>query len=209
MNIASYAKSLGVATLVLGVAVGCASPSKPEPAPAPKAEKVGMSDEAKAAIASAKRAFEKAKGMGCVWFSTGPLIDSAEYKGKQGDNAKAIKIAKKAEAEANAAIAQCEKMRAEMAKPAEDLSYEVANGDTLWGISGMDNVYGNAFQWPLIYKRNADQIKDADLIFPGQVFAITRDPAAADVDAAINHAKTRGAWSLGQSEASDQAYLSN
>ena len=211
MNIASYAKSLGIATLVLGVAVGCASAPKPEPAPAPKEEKVGMSDEAKAAIASAKRAFEKAKGMGCVWFSTGPLIDSAEYKGNQGDNEKAIKIAKKAEAEANAAIEQCEKTRAEAAKPVvqEDLSYEVARGDTLWGISGMDNIYGNPFQWPLIYKRNADQIKDADLIFPGQTFSIVRDPSAADIDAAVNHAKTRGAWSVGESEASDQSYLSN
>ena len=84
-------------------------------------------------------------------------------------------------------------------------SYEVNKGDSLWGIS--DKSYGNAYKWPLIYKANSDKIKDADLIYPGQVFDIDSNPSDADSAAAINHAKTRGSWSIGVTEESDTAYL--
>ncbi len=87
------------------------------------------------------------------------------------------------------------------------MNYEVVRGDNLWDISGKPTVYSDPYQWPLIYKANSDQIKDADLIYPGQVLAIDTAPAAADVDAAIQHAKTRGSWSLGVVEESDKAYL--
>jgi Tfp pilus assembly protein FimV len=86
-------------------------------------------------------------------------------------------------------------------------TYSVVSGDHLWGIAGQSQIYGNPYQWPLIYKANADSIADADLIEPGQVLNIARGSSADEVDAAINHAKTRGAWSLGVSEESDQAYL--
>jgi nucleoid-associated protein YgaU len=91
--------------------------------------------------------------------------------------------------------------------PAND-NYEVKRGDNLWGISGQPRIYGNPYAWPLIYKANSAKIKDADLIYPGQNFDINRSAAAADVDAAVRHAKTRGAWKLGVVEASDKAYLS-
>lgn len=84
-------------------------------------------------------------------------------------------------------------------------SYEVNTGDHLWGISG--SSYGNPYKWPLIYKANSDKIKDADLIYPGQVLDIDSDPSDADSAAAINHAKTRGSWSIGVSEDSDSSYL--
>jgi len=86
-------------------------------------------------------------------------------------------------------------------------SYTVVRGDSLWDISSYRVIYGNPYQWPLIYKANRDQIKDADLIYPGQVFKIPRDMSATDIEAAIKHARTRGAWSLGVVEESDQAYL--
>jgi len=86
-------------------------------------------------------------------------------------------------------------------------SYEVITGDNLWNISGKSSVYGNPYQWPLIYKANSDQIKDADLIFPGQTLAIDTNPSDADAAAAIQHAKTRGSWSIGAVEDSDKAYL--
>jgi nucleoid-associated protein YgaU len=86
-------------------------------------------------------------------------------------------------------------------------SYTVVRGDSLWDIASYRVIYGNPYQWPLIYKANRDQIKDADLIYPGQVFAIPRDMSASDIEAAISHARTRGAWSLGVVEESDQAYL--
>lgn len=84
-------------------------------------------------------------------------------------------------------------------------SYEVNQGDHLWGISGKS--YGNPYKWPLIYKANSDKIKDADLIYPGQVLDIDSDASDADSAAAINHAKTRGSWSIGVTEESDKAYL--
>jgi Tfp pilus assembly protein FimV len=87
------------------------------------------------------------------------------------------------------------------------MNYEVVSGDNLWNISGKPTVYSDPYQWPLIYKSNSDQIKDADLIYPGQVLAIDTQPSAADVDAAIQHAKTRGSWSLGVVEESDKTYL--
>lgn len=88
-----------------------------------------------------------------------------------------------------------------------DDTYTVVRGDHLWGISGKPTIYGNPYQWPLIFKANRDKIRDADLIYPGQVFTIDRNASAADVDAAIHHAKTRGAWKLGVTEESDKAYL--
>jgi len=93
----------------------------------------------------------------------------------------------------------------EPAPAPESSSYEVNQGDHLWGISG--SSYGNPYKWPLIYKANSDKIKDADLIYPGQVFDIDSDPSDADSAAAINHAKTRGSWSIGVTEESDKAYL--
>jgi len=86
-------------------------------------------------------------------------------------------------------------------------NYEVQRGDHLWGIAGQPRIYGNPYAWPLIYKANSAKIKDADLIYPGQNFDINRSASAADVDAAVRHAKTRGAWKLGVAEQSDKDYL--
>ena len=97
-----------------------------------------------------------------------------------------------------------EAMPTETASPAMN-SYEVNQGDHLWGIS--DKSYGNPYNWPLIYKANSDKIKDADLIYPGQVLDIDTNPSDADSAAAVNHAKTRGSWSIGVTEESDTAYL--
>jgi hypothetical protein len=89
----------------------------------------------------------------------------------------------------------------------EPVVYTVRQGDTLWSVSGKGTIYGNVYQWPLIYKENSSQINDADLIYPGQMLMIDSEPGMADVQAAIRHAKTRGPWSLGVIEDSDRAYL--
>jgi LysM repeat protein len=93
------------------------------------------------------------------------------------------------------------------ARAAAMMSYTVVRGDHLWGISGKPTIYGNPYQWPLIFKANRDKIRDADLIEPGQVFSIEKNPSGADINAAVNHARTRGAWSLGATERSDLDYL--
>lgn len=90
---------------------------------------------------------------------------------------------------------------------AATMNYSVVRGDSLWKISGKQEVYGNPYQWPLIYKANKDKIKDADLIYPGQALSVRKNASQAEIDAAVTHARTRGAWSLGKVEESDRAYL--
>ncbi|AOV18582.1 hypothetical protein BJI67_11055 [Acidihalobacter aeolianus] len=83
----------------------------------------------------------------------------------------------------------------------------VSKGDTLWGIASMPMVYGNPYEWPLIYKANSGKIHDPDLIYPGQNLTIDQHASQAAIDSAIYHAKHRGAWKLGQPTSSDLKYL--
>ncbi len=103
------------------------------------------------------------------------------------------------------AVAGAGAAAAPMAKAGE--IYAVVRGDCLWCISEQSNIYGNPYKWPLIFKANKNQIRDADLIYPGQELTIDRDASAAAIDAAIQHAKTRGAWSVGPIETTDTAFL--
>jgi len=86
-------------------------------------------------------------------------------------------------------------------------TYDVVQGDNLWNIAGKSRIYGNPYQWPLLYKANSDKIEDADLIHPGQSLTVARGMSSAEIDAAVHHAKTRGAWTLGVTEQSDKDYL--
>jgi len=92
------------------------------------------------------------------------------------------------------------------AAPAKE-TYDVVKGDHLWGIASKSRIYGNPYQWPLLYKANSDKIEDADLIHPGQSLTVARGMSASEIDAAVRHAKTRGAWTIGATEESDKAYL--
>ena len=87
-------------------------------------------------------------------------------------------------------------------------SWTVHPGDHLWGISGDKRVYNDPYQWPLLYKTNRHQIKDADLLQPGQVILVDHTHSAAEIRRAIDHARTRGPWTLGLVELSDIEYLS-
>lgn len=49
-------------------------------------------------------------------------------------------------------------------------TYTVKSGDTLSSIARA--YYGNASKWPDIYNANRDKIKNANLIYPGQVLTI-------------------------------------
>ena len=99
-----------------------------------------------------------------------------------------------------------------MAEPEEmaplmvsDDVHVVATGESLWSISGLSAIYNDPFRWPLIYARNKD-IQDADLIYPGQELTIRRDLTRDDIDAAVMHAKNRGAWSMNEIEETDTAF---
>ena len=216
MTMRTTARLFSVALLSLGLITGCASTE----------ESADDTLLAAQAIADAKTANAEAKALNAEWRDTGLLIEQAEDKLAAGDTAAAIALANQAEAQAREAIAQAEaenkrflNANAESAALADSSSssaraaagrvssYSVTRGDNLWNISGKDEVYADPYQWPLIYKTNRDRIKDADLIYPGQVLDIDQNASASEIDAAVNHAKTRGAWSLGDAEQSDRDYL--
>lgn len=244
MKVTLPAKYLPLTALVLSFVVGCAS--QPQQVAAPS----GPSPAVTQALDSARAAVKQATALDWIWRDTEKTLKSAEEAAAAGDEAKAVKLAKEAQGEAEAAVNQyyieeskpllarlqgnrnlnaqqkaalqsgaealanaegkkaydiLSKLAAEL--QASSLHYEVANGDSLWGISGRAEVYNNPYQWPLIYKANADKITDADLIYPGQVFNIDRNPSAGEVDAAVRHARTRGAWTVGTAEQADRRYL--
>jgi nucleoid-associated protein YgaU len=49
-------------------------------------------------------------------------------------------------------------------------TYTVEAGDSLWKIS--EKFYGDGNQWRRIYEANKSEIKDPDVIHPGQTFTI-------------------------------------
>jgi nucleoid-associated protein YgaU len=54
--------------------------------------------------------------------------------------------------------------------PSGGQTYTVVKGDSLSKIA--KRFYGNAGDWKKIYEANKDQIKNPDLIYPGQTFRI-------------------------------------
>lgn len=89
---------------------------------------------------------------------------------------------------------------------AAHMTYTVSRGDSLWRIAGKSEVYGNPFEWPLIYKANTDKIKHADKIYPKQSFDVVKNPTQADSDAAVNYAKHRGAWRHNKASKKDKKF---
>lgn len=206
-------KPLFIIMLVLGLVAGCASTP----------DEGATQETAEQAIADAKATNAQAKAMNAEWRDTSKIITSAEDALAAGDYDKAVELANKAQRQAENAMQQAKDEQDRLndsgalsgaadedtsaANMSGEDSYEVVGGDNLWNISGKDSIYANPYQWPMIYKANRDKIKDADLIHPGQVFDIERNASGSDIDAAIDHAKSRGAWSVGAVEASDEAYL--
>ena len=216
MNAKELLKIAAVAVFTTGFAVGCASGgSESTVEPEVVAEECeGASPEAKNAIYAAKLKNARARNLGFDSAENEKLIKAAEQAAADCDNVRAMSLAKRAEGEADKFIAKYHADQAEAAVVAEPVveesmylgSYLVESGDNLWNIAGQDSVYGNPYQWPLIYKANLGQIKDADLIFAGLSFNIPK-ASAGESAAAIEHAKNRGAWTLGETEASDLDYL--
>lgn len=69
------------------------------------------------------------------------------------------------------------------------LKYVVRKGDCLWDIAKKDNIYGDPFQWPLLFKANRDQIEDPDIIEIGQQLDVRKDYSKAEIQDAIQKAK--------------------
>jgi nucleoid-associated protein YgaU len=51
-------------------------------------------------------------------------------------------------------------------------THHVERGNTLWGIS--QRFYGDGSRYAMIFTANADQIRDPNLIFPGQTFLVPK-----------------------------------
>ena len=209
MTMRTTARLFAAAALSLGLLAGCATTGD------------DAADAAARAIADAKAANAEVAALGYEWRDTGAIIKEAEKALADGDNERALELANKALAQAEEAkrqaAAENQKFLDMTAGDLDDSmaagadagmdSYTVVRGDNLWNISGKSSIYGDPYQWPLIYKANRSQIKDPDLIFPGQNFDIDRNASSSEIDAAINHARTRGAWSVGDVEQSDLDFL--
>lgn len=62
------------------------------------------------------------------------------------------------------------------AKPAEPETLIIRRGDNLWMIA--KRLYGKGIRYSTIYQANTDQIRNPDLIYPGQVFVIPEGDSA-------------------------------
>jgi nucleoid-associated protein YgaU len=208
-----------ITLLALGAGIGCASKpaSSDEPtpaaapaqggtggaaaptagttaaAPAPNAAATAAAAENQRKLAEARQLLDQARGYSGLNGDQSSRMREAEAAMASGDGRRAYDILNGLLSELRAA----------------KMTYAVVKGDSLWRIAGKSEVYGNPFQWPLIYKANADKIKDADLIHAGQEFVVDKAPTQAAIDAATKHAKTRGAWSVGAVEESDKGYLNS
>ena len=217
MNIRACTTQFGSMLLVVGLAVGCAQQTTTTEAP--PEEPCEASAAALNAIDAAKAAQAEVAAVSSSWRDTDDLIKQAIAAADECDNDKAIKMANQAKRQAENALRQYQAENAKF-EPATEVApvvatstavgrYEVESGDSLWAISGQDFVYGDPYQWPLIYRSNTSIIEDADLIYPGQWLEFDPNPGSADIERAVNHAKTRGAWALGAVEASDIDYIDN
>ena len=215
-------KVAAFAFMTSGLIVGCQQSSTtdaPDGGTANAEEECqGATPEVRNAIYAAKLKNARARNLGADWEENAKIIEEAEQAAADCEHVRAKILANKAEDAAAEAIAALQ-MADGGSMDGGDSSgssggespymggYLVESGDNLWNIAGKDSIYSNPFMWPLIYKANSGQIKDADLIFPGQYFYIPK-ARGAERAAAIEHAKNRGAWTLGETEASDLDYLS-
>ena len=65
----------------------------------------------------------------------------------------------------------------------------IVRGDNLWQISR--RTYGDGKRYTVIYDANRDQIRDPDLIYPGQIFVMPKD-STKDIPAADRQGARRG-----------------
>jgi nucleoid-associated protein YgaU len=56
----------------------------------------------------------------------------------------------------------------------------VQPGNSLWRIA--HNAYGEGLHYTIIYQANRDQIRDPDLIYPGQILTVPSPEVPAGTD---------------------------
>jgi len=134
------------------------------------------------------------------------LAQAQGYKGLTADQQARLTQAQQDETNGNCKSAY-DTLSALVAElQAAKMTYTVLKGDSLWRIAGKSEVYGNPYEWPLIFKTNMDKIKHADLIYPKQDLDVDKNPSQADSDSAVNYAKHRGAWRHHKADKKDRKW---
>ncbi|MGH8460803.1 MAG: LysM peptidoglycan-binding domain-containing protein [Stenotrophobium sp.] len=66
--------------------------------------------------------------------------------------------------------------------------HRVARGESLWTISGREDIYDNPWLWPLIWDANRDTVRDPSRLRAGQTLKIRPNPTIKEVVRAVNYA---------------------
>ena len=93
------------------------------------------------------------------------ITEQAAAEAAAAEKAAADGAAREAQAAAERAQEEAERAAREAAR-----RHTVVAGDCLWCIA--EDRWGDGKRWGVIYDANREQIKDPDLIYPGQVFTI-------------------------------------
>jgi nucleoid-associated protein YgaU len=67
--------------------------------------------------------------------------------------------------------------------------HQVREGECLWTIAR--EIYGDPYQWPLIFRANRDKIHNPDVIRPRQNLTIPKDVSQEEINQAIKEASER------------------
>ncbi len=100
---------------------------------------------------------------------------------------KSKKINEVAEEEQNVLDEEAEAKKAEL-----PTTYLVEKGDELWTIAEKAEIYGNKWQWPLIYDANRDILDSYTGLKEGQKLIIPRNVSAVEIEAAKERAMELG-----------------
>ena len=83
-----------------------------------------------------------------------------------------------------------------ISEPALPSHYTVTDGETLWIIAALKEIYQDALLWPLLYRANRDQIKDPRQVYGGQTLTIPRNQSEAEIAEARASARKSGIFPL-------------